>query len=365
MGHWMRRANRAARYLAVRAQPAMALQIYWDNPLVAQLWRRAAGVTADLWLANDWNTLPLACRLADERGGRIAYDSHELATREYEERLRWRIFNRPYIATIERKFIHRADAVSTVSSGIADELSRLYDLESPPLVVRSVPAYEHTPFRPTGKDIRVLYHGLVVPGRGLEEAIDSVPLWDQRRTFVIRGPVSSAAYVEGLQRRAAQRGVTDRVGFAPAVPMVDLVRAAAPFDIGFFALPSHSRHNEHALPNKFFEYAAAGLALLVSNQHEMSALLQKYDMGRIFLTPDPNGIATAINGLDPAAIDKYKRNALRAASELCWEREAETVLRRYNDIVAHGRAGKPALQQPAHEELANRAAGPSAGGVRS
>ena len=51
-----------------------------------------------------------------------------------------------------------------------------------------------------------------------------------------------------------------RVRLAPPVPMTSLVQEAAGFDIGLFALPRSSRHNELALPNKFFEYIMAGLA---------------------------------------------------------------------------------------------------------
>ena len=69
--------------------------------------------------------------------------------------------------------------------------------------------------------------------------------------------------------------------------MTALVREAAAFDIGFFALPGHSRHNEFALPNKFFEYIMAGLALCVTDLPEMARLIRRHMLGVTFRSLDP------------------------------------------------------------------------------
>jgi glycogen(starch) synthase len=98
--------------------------------------------------------------------------------------------------------------------------------------------------------------------------------------------------------------------------------AASEFDVGFFALPGHSLHNEYALPNKFFEYAMAGLALCVSRLPEMTTILSKYELRSTFAAVTPEIIAAAINELSREKIDQYKRNALVAAKELCWEAES-------------------------------------------
>ena len=112
--------------------------------------------------------------------------------------------------------------------------------------------------------------------------------------------------------------------------MTALVREAAQFDVGFFALPGHSRHNEFALPNKFFEYVMAGLALCTTDLPEMARLIREYDLGVTIAAVEPNAIAAAVNALDPDRIDRFKRNALRAARELCWERESERLVAAYS-----------------------------------
>jgi glycosyltransferase involved in cell wall biosynthesis len=171
----------------------------------------------------------------------------------------------------------------------------------------------------------VLYHGLVSPGRGLEACIRSVVHWRPEFSLTIRGP-SSAAYTESLQKLVREIGLSHRIVLAPPVPMIDLVREAAEFDVGLFALPGHSLQNFHVLPNKFFEYVMASLALCVSDLPEMSRLLRDHDLGRLIEDVTPQAIAASINGFDRATIDRYKHNAMKAALELNWEVEARAFL---------------------------------------
>lgn len=349
------KVKRALGLLLVRLQPRLAEAVYWScYPNARHLYALASTVEADLWLANDWPALPVAAKLARARGLGYGYDTHEFAREEFAERAGWRFWKRPLACAIEDRFISGAAVVSAVSAGVAAALDRLYRLPRPSLVVRNTPHYESAPFRPTGERIRVLYHGIVAQGRGLEAAIDSVASWRPGFDLIIRGP-ENPGFSDALRARIAASGVSDRVRLLPAVPMTQLVREAMPFDIGFFALPGHSRHNDFALPNKFFEYAMAGLALCVSDLPEMAGLVRRYDLGVLIPSVDPAAIANAINGLTRETIDAFKRNALKAASELCWEKESVRMLAAYRSIPHHPAAAR---------ELADRSADGSRPGAQ-
>jgi glycosyltransferase involved in cell wall biosynthesis len=318
----LRRVCDAALLLRVRLQPSYALRFTWRRrPGTRTVYEAARDIAADVWIANDWPALPVAARLAEERGGIVVYDSHEFAVEEFAESPRWRFWHRPLARAVEERFIRHAAAVSVVSDGIADRLQNLYGLAERPRVIRNTPPYQEVPFRPTGTRVAVLYHGIVAPGRGLETCIDSVALWRPEFTLTIRGS-GNAAYLAALQNRIGDLGLADRIELVPAVPPAALIAAAAAFDIGLFALPGHSLHNEYALPNKFFEYGMAGLALCVSDLPEMARLLRRYDLGHTIPAVTPAAIAAAINAFDAAAIDRCKRNSLAAARTLNWEQEA-------------------------------------------
>jgi glycosyltransferase involved in cell wall biosynthesis len=324
------------RLLAVRVRPEVAQQIYWSwSQNVLDIYECARRVNAAVWLANDWNMLPIAARLARENGGVYSYDTHELAIEEYAENPKWRLFQRSMVSAIERRFIGDAVVISAVSSGIAERLDKFYQLSRPTLTIRNTPSFEEIPFRPTRRDrIQLLYHGIVVPNRGIEAAIDSVPLWRPEFTLTIRGP-ENPAFSPALRERIANLGLGHRVRLVPPVPMTALVREAAAFDVGISFLPGNSRNNEFALPNKFFEYVMAGLALCASDRPEMARLIQQYDLGVTIAAVEPKAIAVAINALDPDRIDRFKRNALAAARELCWERESERLVGAYSAALAH------------------------------
>lgn len=338
---WFRRALRlviALRMLAVRVWPDLAQRIYWSySEAIREIYACACQIDAEVWLANDWNTLPIAARLAAEKGSIYVYDTHEFAAEECAEQWRWRLLHKPLVCTVERRFIGGAAVVSAVSAGIAERLDIMYRLSRSALVIRNTPQYETFGFRPTGERVRVLYHGIIVPGRGLEEAIDSVAGWRPEFELTIRGP-ENPGYSDRLRQLICDRGLQGRVHLVPPVPMIELIRQAAAFDIGFFALPAHSRHNEFALPNKFFEYIMAGLALCISDLPEMARLVKQYRLGVLIPELTQGAIVQTVNRLDRAQIDWHKRNALAAAHELSWERESGRLIAAYSALLPQSTA---------------------------
>lgn len=330
------RIKRALHLARLFVDQHYGLKVFWTlNDKFKLLHNEAQKHKVDFWIANDWTTLPIAMQLSQEQNVPFAYDTHELAVDEYAQHWRWRLLQRPIIAAIETLGISQASLTSCVSKGISERLFTLYGLKEPPLVIRNMPHYETQPFRPCGEVIKVLYHGIVSPGRGLEACIESVAHWRSEFHFTIRGPVSDA-YKAELEALITALKLEKRVTLAPPVPMIDLVKEAHAFDVGLFALPGHSKQNVHVLPNKFFEYTMAGLALCMSDLPEMTELLKKYDLGHSIPEPSPEAIATSINRFDRASIDQYKHNTLKAAHDLNWEAEAE---RFYQGIVkAHHNA---------------------------
>jgi glycosyltransferase involved in cell wall biosynthesis len=294
---------------------------YWRRDVAfGALYRAAREHRCDIWLANDWTVIPIARKIAKEQGTRFLYDAHELAAEEYSELWRWRLFQRPIVIAVESACIRDAAFVTCVSDGIAGSLQKNYALSDRPTVVRNTPHYQSIDFRPVGENIEVLYHGSLAPGRGLEACIRSVADWRREFRLTIRG-VASAEYRASLESLIVALGLEDRVRLVPPVPMIDLVREAAAFDVGLHALPGPSRNNQFALPNKLFEYAMAGLALCVSDLPEMTRIVRKYDLGVTISAVEPEAIATAINRLDRNRVNRYKENSLAAARVLNFETE--------------------------------------------
>jgi glycosyltransferase involved in cell wall biosynthesis len=329
---FQRKAGTLLRHQWVRLDENYGGRLYDSIEGVAAMRTAISPLRADIWLANDWTTLPLAVEAAAASGGIVGYDTHELAVAECEQSVRWRLMWQPLIRAIERRYIREARVISAVSPGIGEFLMQLYGLPSRPLTIRNVPEYREIAFRPCGATIEVLYHGLVAPGRGLEEVVDSIAAWRPEFHLTIRGPGNADSLV-ALASRVRRAGAEDRVRIEPPVPMTELVDRAVAFDVGLFALPAHSRHNRLALPNKLFEYIMAGLALCVSDLPEMARVVKQHGLGTCLASIEPAAIAAAVNSLTRSTIDVCKQHSLEAARELCWARESIPMLAAYDTAL--------------------------------
>jgi glycosyltransferase involved in cell wall biosynthesis len=318
----------AARLLTVDVVPGLAERVYWSFATHRQLLARALETRADVYHANDWDTLPVAVRAARETGGRVVYDSHELAVEE-SDRPAWRLLFPRYIRRLEGDHIGEAAAVITVAEGIADSLQEQYGLATRPTVVRNMPPYVATEYRPPGSEIVVLYQGLLNPDKGVDRLIRSVHLWRPDFRLVIRGS-GAPKYEAHLHSLASECSARERIAFLPPVAMTELVAAAASTaDVGIHPLPAVNRQTRYALPNKLFEYAMAGLALCVSGAPEMRRVVEQHDLGVTFPDAEPETIADIVNALLPETIARYKQNALAAAHDLSWDVEKARLLEVY------------------------------------
>ena len=278
--------------------------------------------------ANDWPALAIAARAKDDLDCSLIYDSHEFAAEENAHSKAWWYLCRKHVMTVERASICKADRVVTVSEGIARELATMYQLREQPTVVRNLPNYSKTTFRPTGDTITVLFHGQLHPSRGLESLIDSVAAWTPDRRLLLRG-FGAESYVDSLRQRVRNLGLDERVTFAPAVAQQDVVAYASEADIGVFTPATQSRHMLLSLPNKLFEYLMAGLALCVTPGHDREALIRKYDVGAVTASTYAAELAATINSISAASLNTWRRNALSAAEDLCWEHEQRKLIAVY------------------------------------
>lgn len=314
--------------------PPSADLLYWLSPSRLTARRDLLRFKPDLVIANDWRALPLSFAAKRACGARIMYDSHEFAPEEFADSWRWRVLARQHVVRIEDRYIREADAVATVSDGIADALAHRYGVPRP-TVISNTPAWQATAFRPTGRPVTVLYHGAVVPRRGLETLIASVALWPADFRLVIRGP-AQGGFDQTLQTLAAPFG--ERVSLEPPVPPDQLIAAAAQADIGIFLLSNSTTHARFAMPNKIFEYMQAGLMVISSDLPEIRSVIEAAGCGALLGGDDPRAIADCLAALDIAAIDTCKRAALAQARSVNFDAEG-TKLLSLIDRLAAGRRG--------------------------
>jgi glycosyltransferase involved in cell wall biosynthesis len=176
----------------------------------------------------------------------------------------------------------------------------------------------------------VLFHGNLRPDRNVHGVIDSVPLWREFLRLVIRGN-GPAAYVSSLHEQVARAGLADRVTIEPAVPFGDVIAAARTADIGVIPWSLDLPQKRFALPNKLFEYLAAGLCVVQTGPSESADLVDALGAGVRYPQATPEALAGALNALTREQLVTHKEAAHRGMSALTWESEQEKLWALYTD----------------------------------
>lgn len=295
---------------------------------VGLAWRTSPGLVH----ANDYNTMWIGIAAKLLRRSCLVYDSHELWP-DRNARPEWR----PWLLACEALFLRLADATITASPGYAAAIASRYRVPAP-LVIRNIPVYDRSPGaspRDGGPGLAV-YLGGLMPGRGLEQAIEALALVPQLRLRLI-GP-GRDSYRHALQRRIDAAGVSDRVEIRPAVPPADIMTAIADADIGLMLIQPVCRSYELTLPNKLFEYAAAGLPILASDLAVIGPLVRSEGLGEVVPADDIELIASGLRRLADPGVNAARRERVHAfAQRVSWEQERAILA-----DVYHRAAGREA-----------------------
>ena len=323
---------------------------FWAEPRHRWALQELRTSSARLVIANDWPALIVAQRWKAETGGIVHYDTHEFATLEFDENLSWRLIYKRFVTLLEASAISSADTVSTVGPRLADAMQAHYSLPERPLVIRNIPNQIELPaLTPPHWPLRLLYHGQVLPDRGLEALLDSIPAWKTAHSLTIRGD-GDAGYLSDLKRRASPLPA-GRVVFEAAVPPDDVMPlAAANADLGVHFTPLETKQRHFSLPNKLFEYIGSGLAVAVSPGADLKQIVQGYGLGVVSRDASAAAIAEAINSLDAAQVKQYREKARLAATELCWEHEQHILRENLEQLLSGSHAGI-AREQAGHQGL--------------
>jgi glycosyltransferase involved in cell wall biosynthesis len=273
---------------------------------------------------------------------KLIYDAHEYlpGIKPRVENVRWL----PAHCAYEREFVPYADAVVTVSEGLADLLRDEHGLAERPVVVLNAPLAEPSDEERAGRpgdeplvDLRtqcgigpqtplLVYSGGVSPVRGVEVMIEALPeLPDVHVALVSLAPGRRVnASVRALLARAEELGVADRVHLLPFVPHWRVASFLSAADAAVSPL-LHLTNHEIALSNKFFEYSYARLPIVVSDVRTMAETVRSTGQGEVFRAGDIGDYLRAVRAVlaDPA---RYRAAYDKPGMLDAWTWEAQAVV---------------------------------------
>lgn len=221
----------------------------------------------------------------------------------------------------------------TVSDGIAIEYEKKYNINKP-FIVKNCPHYKKPETRNIFRekfDIAesskiFLYQGGLSEGRRIELILETFSkLNNENAVLVLMG----YGPLEQIVINHAEK--YNNIFYHEAVPYNQLLEYTASADVGLTILQTDSLSYYLALPNKFFEYAMAGLVIVSNELPEMSKLIRKHDVGYIVKEMEVKELMKTINEIvnDERLSDK-KGNSLNLAKKYNWENQESVLLEAYN-----------------------------------
>jgi hypothetical protein len=188
----------------------------------------------------------------------------------------------------------------------------------------NAPSYQHLEPTPVSVEIvRMIHHGAAIPSRKLELMIEMMQFLDSRFHLDLMLVSSDQNYLNHIRSLAAGEA---RIRFIEPVAMLDIPHFTNGYDIGVFLLPPVNFNYAYALPNKFFEFVQARLAVAIGPSPEMARLVELYGVGVVAEDFTPRSLAVRLNELTAQDITKFKLASHVAARELCFSKSSELLL---------------------------------------
>jgi glycosyltransferase involved in cell wall biosynthesis len=114
--------------------------------------------------------------------------------------------------------------------------------------------------------------------------------------------------------------VRSNIHYLGAVPPEDVLNFTSGADVGLCGVENACLSYYLSLPNKLFEFLAAGVPSIVPNYPEMRNIVAKQQCGWVVGEADEDW-RRAIEEVDSKKLELMRSNVLRVASEFSWEKE--------------------------------------------
>jgi len=290
---------------------------------------------ADIYHANDLDTLLPNYLVAKIRKKHLIYDSHEyfLGVPEIQNR---KIVKMVW-TSIERFIFPKLKYIITVNQSIADLYQKDYNKNL--IIVRNLPLKQDvkkTKTRkelniPTDKTIVILQGAGINVDRGAEELLEAIALSNRFVLYI----VGTGDVIEQLKQRAEKKDLKNKVVFVGRIPYLEMMQYTLNADIGVTLDKDTNINYRFSLPNKIFDYMKAGVPILASDLKEVANIINTYRVGIIIPNHEPNTILEGLKNIanNKERIQTFKTNGKKAIEKLNWETEVKEVENIYKQLI--------------------------------
>lgn len=273
----------------------------------------------DVIHANDFTVLVACYKAAKKRKCVLIYDSHEICAVNFIQSVN-RLYGK-YVRFMEKRICKKVNVMVCVSNAASEYFASEYHMKAPMVVTNCALADEIVVSEEKNDGFELINHGQFYEGRGYDIMVEASQLLSSypEIQLAMRG---YGRLEQGLRKRATELQAKN-IRFYPAVRVEELIPEAAKSRVGIAITQPINLNFKLSVSNKLFEYAAAGLPVIMSDIPEHRYLNEKYDFGLILKEDTPEALAEAAIKLysDHALYERLKNNAIKLSHEVNWETE--------------------------------------------
>jgi glycosyltransferase involved in cell wall biosynthesis len=323
---------------------------FFFNPVWLHAIRRVAREQrCEMILVRDLPMAPSGIWIARRLGIPVVLDMAEC----YPELLRatWRferfrlsnlLVRNPRLAdALERWCVRRLDQIWVMVEesrerliGLGVPAERIAIVSNTPVVAR-YDANDAAGISDVAAPLRLVYVGLLNPSRGIDTMIRAVELAGKRGLRVHLDIIGTGKAQAGLQALASELGLGSAVTFRGWIDSKRIPGELRAADVGIVPHRVCSHWNT-TIPNKLFDYMAAGKPVIVSDARPAARIVRETGAGLSFPDDDAAALADCIQALCDPALRAQMSRAGREAIEAKyrWDMDERVLTQRIAQLQA-------------------------------
>jgi glycosyltransferase involved in cell wall biosynthesis len=330
-----------------RLDAALQFPAFFNPRWFSLVHSTARDVRADIILVRDLPLAPLAIEVGRRLRLPVVLDMAEnypammssIFDAGVAKPIDWIVRNPSVVRAVERWVLRRIDHVLVVVEESRDRLIALgLDAErisvvsnTPPLARVNQGRKAHSVEQP----LHLVYLGLLEAPRGMSVVLNAAALCARAGLNIRVTVIGSGRERRELELKAADLalppGVVDFVGFLENSKALQIIANA---DVGLVPHLATDSWNS-TIPNKLFDYMAAGLPVISSSARPAARVLRETGAGVVYDHDSPNALFEAIGQMvDPVKREEFAANGRRAVQERYnWEYDTAMLLRAVDGLT--------------------------------
>jgi len=281
---------------------------------------------SDIVYAVDLDTLWAAAKSSKITQSKIVFESREYFPGQLSVEKRSLV--KFFWNVMQNQLLPKADVVLTVNESIAQLLVGKYSIRKPEIVM-NVPQLSGE-IQPV--DLRreygfkteyvMVFQGVLRPGQGLVRSVKAVAANENISLLVIG---------DGPERRKLEQyindyNLTDRVKCSGMLPSEVLLNYTAGADAGFMLIEPLALNSYLALPQKLFQYIAAGVPPVVTALPELEKIVLTEQLGLVLDKDSSSEDSVNLKRFIENSLEGCRKACQKTAANYDWEKERKKLI---------------------------------------